>query len=94
MVKLPINAMGYSATWLKYSHSTVRLAFSLPGFRRPTGITDSAAFTCSSSRYVCFTAENLAMAVFRISFTRLKYVSSSKSESLSSSQVLVSSSES
>ena len=48
MVKLLMNAMGYSAMELKSSHSTA----------------DSAACTCSSSRHVCFTAENLAMAVF------------------------------
>ena len=89
VVKLLMNDMGYSATELKSSHSMALLAFSLAGFGRPTGNADSAAGICSSSRHIGFMAENLPMAVW-ISFTRLKYLSSSKSESSSSSQVLVS----
>ena len=64
VVKLLMNDMGYSATELKSSHSTALLIFSLAGFGRPTGNADSAAGICSSSRHVCFTAENLSRAVF------------------------------
>ena len=64
VVKLLMDDMEYSAAELKSSHSTALLTFSLSGFGRPTGNADSAAGICSSSRHVCFTAENIPMAVF------------------------------
>ena len=71
VVKLLMIVIGYSARRnLNYSHSSACLTFPLAGFGRPTGNADSAPCTCGSSSYVCFTVENLAMAVCWISLTR------------------------